>query len=191
MILGACGNRAYAAARAYAETYSARNHPDSNVFRRLDERMRETGNVLPTPPLDRGRLRTRRTPALEEMVLDMVAQNPCHNTRGISRESDVEHGVVHLILQDEDLYPYHHSRVQGLMPHDYHHRLQYCEWLLRKYERDPCFLEHIIRLDKAAFTREGVFNSCSSHFWAQHKPYVTREVGHQVRWSINVWAGII
>jgi hypothetical protein len=71
--LGACGNRIYAAARAYAERSPARRHPDSNVFRRLDERMRETGNVLPTPPLRRGRPLTRCTPELEEIVLDMVA----------------------------------------------------------------------------------------------------------------------
>jgi hypothetical protein len=76
LILGACGNWAYATARAYAERYTAFRHPDSDVFRRLDERMRETGNVLTTLPLDRRRPRTRRTPALEEMVLDMVAQSP-------------------------------------------------------------------------------------------------------------------
>jgi hypothetical protein len=87
LILGSYGNRAHAATRAYAERYPARRHPESNVFRRLDERMRETGNVLPTPPLDRGRPRTRRTPALEEMVLDMVAQNPCRRTRGIAPKS--------------------------------------------------------------------------------------------------------
>jgi hypothetical protein len=97
--------------------------------------MRETGNVLPTPPLDRSRLRTSRRPALEEMVLDMVAQDPCRSTRGIARELGVEHRAVHLIFQDEDLYPYHYLQVQGLMPHDYHH-LQYCEWFLREHERD-------------------------------------------------------
>jgi hypothetical protein len=26
----------------------------------------------------------------------------------------VEHSAVHLILQDEDLYPYHYWQVQGL-----------------------------------------------------------------------------
>jgi hypothetical protein len=84
LILGACGNQTYAAARAYAETYPACRHPDSNVFCQPDERMREAGNVLPTPPLDRGQLCTRQTPALEDMVLDMVAQNPCRSTRGIA-----------------------------------------------------------------------------------------------------------
>jgi hypothetical protein len=38
LILGACGNQIYAAARAYAESYLARRHPDSNVFCQLDER---------------------------------------------------------------------------------------------------------------------------------------------------------
>jgi hypothetical protein len=32
LILGACGNRAYAAARAYAEMYPARHHPDSTLI---------------------------------------------------------------------------------------------------------------------------------------------------------------
>jgi hypothetical protein len=73
LILGACGNRAYAAARAYTERHPAYRHPDSDVFHRLEERMKETGNVLPTTPLSRSRPRTRGAPALEEMVLDMVA----------------------------------------------------------------------------------------------------------------------
>jgi hypothetical protein len=111
-ILGACGNRAYAAAKAYAERSPARHHRDSNVFRRLNERMRETGNVLATPLLDRGPPRTRRRVALEEIILDMVAQNPCHSTRGIARELGVDYRAVYLILQDEDLYPYHYSRVK-------------------------------------------------------------------------------
>jgi hypothetical protein len=84
LILGACGNWAYAATRAYAQRYPECCHPDSNVFRQLDKRMRETGNVLPTPSLDRGRPRTCWTPPIEEMVLDMVEQNPCHSTRGIT-----------------------------------------------------------------------------------------------------------
>jgi hypothetical protein len=125
--IGVCGNQAYTAARAYAERYPARRHPDSNVFHRLDERMRKTGNVLPTPSLNNGRPRPRRTPALEEMVLDMVAQDPCSSTRGIARKLGVEHRAVHIILQDEDLYPYHYSLIQSLMPHDNHYRLQYCE----------------------------------------------------------------
>jgi hypothetical protein len=103
----------------------------------------------------------------------------------------VEHQAVHLILQDEDLYPHHYSWVQDLMPHDYHHHHQYCKWLLREHERNPGYLEHILWSNKAVFTHKGVFNGHNSHLWAQHNPHVTHEWGHQVHWSINVWAGII
>jgi hypothetical protein len=72
------------------------------------------------------------------------------------------------------------------MPHDYHHCLQYCEWLLREHERDLGFLEHILWSDEAAFTHEGIFNSHNSNLWAQPNPHVTREWGHQVHWGINV-----
>jgi hypothetical protein len=57
-------------------------------------------------------------------------------------------------------------------------------------EHDVGFLEHILSSDEAAFTREGVFNSHNSHLWAQNNPHVTRERGHQVHWSTDVWAGI-
>jgi hypothetical protein len=63
--------------------------------------------------------------------------------------------------------------------------------VLQEHESDPGFLEHILWSDKAAFTREGVVNSHKSHLWAQHNLHVTREWGHQVCWSINVWASII
>jgi hypothetical protein len=76
------------------------------------------------------------------------------------------------------------------MPHDHHH-LQYCKWLSREHGRNPRFLGHILWSDEIAFPRKGVFNSHNSHFWAHHNPHVTRECGHQVRLSINVWTGII
>jgi hypothetical protein len=77
------------------------------------------------------------------------------------------------------------------MPHDYHHRLQYCEWLLPEHERDPGFLEQILWSDDAAFTLEGVFNSHYSHFCSQHNCHVKSEWDHHVRWSINIWPDII
>jgi hypothetical protein len=53
------------------------------------------------------------------------------------------------------------------------------------------FLEHILWSDEAAFTRYSVFNGHISYLWAQHNPHVIRKWGHQVCWSINVWASII
>ncbi|KDR19522.1 hypothetical protein L798_06644 [Zootermopsis nevadensis] len=76
---------------------------------RLDDRMRETGSVLPTSLLGKGRPCTHRLPSVEEMWWQ----------RGTSRGLGVEHHAVNLILRDEDLY----SWVQIPMSHGYHHRL--------------------------------------------------------------------
>jgi hypothetical protein len=44
---------------------------------------------------------------------------------------------------------------------------------------------------EAVFACEGVFNSHSSHWWAQDSSHVTHERSRQVCWGINVWAIII
>jgi hypothetical protein len=105
------------------------------------------------------------------MVLDMVTQNPCRSTRGIARDLGVEHRAFHLILQDEDLYPYHYSRVQGLMIHDYHHHLQYCEWLFGNMNMIQAFLEHILWSGEAAFTREGLLQQSEQPSFVYHWYY--------------------
>jgi hypothetical protein len=39
--------------------------------------------------------------------------------------------------------------------------------------------------------REGVFNVHNSHLWARDNPHAIRECGYQVRFSVNIWAGIV
>jgi hypothetical protein len=58
LTLGACNSRAGTAAREYALRYSGGRHPDANVFRRLEQRLRETGSVTPTALVNAGRTRT-------------------------------------------------------------------------------------------------------------------------------------
>jgi hypothetical protein len=66
--LGACNSRAGTAAQEYALRYPGRRHPDTNVFRRLEQRLLETGSVTPTTLVKAGRLRTVRTPANEDAI---------------------------------------------------------------------------------------------------------------------------
>jgi hypothetical protein len=56
LMLGACGNRASIAAREYAERYPVRHLLDTNVFHQLDQRMTESGTLLPTALMDIGGL---------------------------------------------------------------------------------------------------------------------------------------
>ncbi|XP_076246510.1 uncharacterized protein LOC143186686 [Calliopsis andreniformis] len=48
----------------------------------------------------------------------------------------------------------------------------------------------ILWTDEALFTKEGCFNAHNSHLWSDENPHAIRVCDTQVRWSVNVWAGI-
>jgi hypothetical protein len=88
LILGACNSnsRAGTAAREYALHYPGRCHPDANVFRRLAQRLRETGSVTPTALVNAGRPRTVQTPANEDVIIAAVEREAWRSSRDIVRE---------------------------------------------------------------------------------------------------------
>jgi hypothetical protein len=84
--LGACNSRAGSAAREYALRSIGRRHPDANVFRRLELRLREKGSLIPTALVNAGRPRTVRTPSNEDAVIAAVGRGPWRSSRVIARE---------------------------------------------------------------------------------------------------------
>jgi hypothetical protein len=72
--LGACNSRAGTAVREYAQRYPGRRHPDANVFRQLEQCLRETVHVTPMVHVNAGRLWTVRTPANEDAIIAAVEQ---------------------------------------------------------------------------------------------------------------------
>jgi hypothetical protein len=89
LTLGACNSRAGTAAREYAIRYPGRRHPDANVFRRLEQRLSETGIVTPTALVNAGRSRNVRTPANEDAIIAAVERQPLRSSRDISRKLGV------------------------------------------------------------------------------------------------------
>ncbi|KAL6421073.1 hypothetical protein ACFW04_013597 [Cataglyphis niger] len=85
-------------------------------------------------------------------------------TLGFSRH------LVHRILRQNGLYPYHFQRVQQLLPRDQEPRINFC---------------------KGIFIH--LFNVFFHNYllWAEENPRVIRQHAFQYRWTINVWTGII
>jgi alpha-D-ribose 1-methylphosphonate 5-triphosphate diphosphatase PhnM len=81
LTLGACNSRAGTAAREYALRYLDRRHPDANVFRRLEQRLRETGSVAPAALVNACRSRTVRTPTSEDATIAAVEKLTRYRTR--------------------------------------------------------------------------------------------------------------
>lgn len=58
--------------RDFALPCPDRRHPDANVFRRLQQRLRETGSVTPMVFVNSDCPRTVRTPANEGVIFSAV-----------------------------------------------------------------------------------------------------------------------
>jgi hypothetical protein len=101
LCLGGSNDNASEAARDYAR----RRHPDAKVIRRLMQRLRENGQIMPLY-VNRGRPREVRTPALEEAILEAIENAPGRSIRGLAREFHVDYRTVQGILADEHYHPY-------------------------------------------------------------------------------------
>jgi transposase len=190
LCLGASNNNASEAARDYARLYPQRRHPDAKVIRRLMQRLRENGQIMPLY-VNRGRPREVRTPALEEAILEAIENAPGRSIRGLAREFHVDYRRVQGILADEHYHPYHYVKVQALRPGDYPLRVEFCEWLLGRHRIEPRFIQNILWTDESYFSQDGIFNQHNNHIWATENPFAVHPRAHQHRFGINLWAGVI
>lgn len=178
------------ARRLYVAAYPNRRAPSHKLFARIHTRLRETGTFSPRPR-DRGRERFVRTPAVEERILHRVEENPGTSIRRIANMERVSPASVWRTVHEQLLYPYHIQRVQALNPTDYEQRLIFCRWFLHRCNQTPNFPALILCTDEAGFTRSGILNYHNNHVWADQNPHAFFESGHQQRFMINVWAGIL
>ncbi|XP_072744355.1 uncharacterized protein [Anoplolepis gracilipes] len=186
---GMAGKNARAAARLYAEQFPERErHPNHLVILRCIQRARETGVFV-------ANRQTAGAPMQygvndEERVLGAVKDNPQISVHCLARMLGLSRNIVHRILRQNGLHPFHFPRVQQLLPRDREPRIYFCERFLVQCRRDDSFPDRILWTDEATFTPNGIFNRRNFLLWAEENPHVIREHAFQYRWAINVWAGI-
>ncbi|KAJ4451919.1 hypothetical protein ANN_03397 [Periplaneta americana] len=173
----------------YQERYPQRQCPDRKTFVRLHYRLCEYGKFN-SPGLGRGRPRST-TPEVQEEILEAVNTTPSISTRRVALQVNVPHTTVWRLLKEYQLYPYHLQRVQALSPVDYPARVRFCQWFLQQCGVNPNFPALVLFTDEAQFTRDGITNFHNQHVWAYENPRATVPSHHQVRFSLNMWAGII
>lgn len=78
---------------------------------------------------------------------------------------------------------------QHLHPGDYVRRVEFCEWILMKFQ-DEDFTKKNIWCDESKFTKNGMFNRHNSHFWSDENPHVTWDSKFQVSFSFNVFCAV-
>ena len=115
-------------------------------------------------------------------ILTAVIRDPHVSTRQFERESGISRRSTLRILHVNQFHPFHISH-QQLNENDFHKRLQFCEWGLRKLQDDEMFLNKILFTHEATFTNHGEVNRHNMHYWSVDNPRWLREV--------NVWCGLL
>lgn len=103
---------------------------------------------------------------------------------------EIHHVKAWRILKSSGYKPFKIHVSQQLLPGNAERKLRYCLWLRRQIDRDGDFLNNILWFDECKFTNCGFFNRKNEHVWSIENPRVNREIRKQVRFSVNVWAGI-
>lgn len=189
-VYGLADGNARLAERLYAIRFPDRQHPSYKVFISLHNRIKETGKVVKDMS-GTGRPRSVRTIRFEENVLQHVEENPSTSTRAIAHSMRTNHSTVWNVLHEQLLYPFKVQKVQELHPRDYDKRVQCARWFLHKEVETLDFLKRVLFTDETTFTREGIVNKKNNHFWAQENPHEIRQQNFQMRFSVNIWAGIV
>jgi hypothetical protein len=185
-VYGFCDGNAAAAARDYQLRYPDRRHPERRVFEAVHRRLRETGSFKPRTHVGNGGHNVQ-----DDVVLDAVNDNPSSSTRRIASQTALSQSAMWCVLRENSLHHFHLQLMQGLRPGDRERRLEYCQWLLHIVVDEPDFLNRVLWIDEAGFTRDGVVNLHNLHVWTEENPHPARCSSCQHRFSVNVWAGTV
>jgi hypothetical protein len=98
----------------------------------------------------------------------------------LARRHQISKRTVVRVLHDQLLYPFHGQHVEALQPPlDYERRRAFCEWLLWQDAAYPTFLNRVLLMDEACFTRNGILNTRNQHTWADENPHSFQETRFQ------------
>ena len=70
-------------------------------------------------------------------------------------------------------------------------RMDFCNWLDQMIRRKQDFTNHILFTDESTFDRNGIINSHNMHYWSEENPHLIKKTKHQIKFSLNVWCGIL
>ena len=81
--------------------------------------------------------------------------------------------------------------VHGMRPGDEERRLTFLANMDLLIDEDPDFLSLLLWKDESTFTNNGMFNCWNFRTWADANPRMSYATRHQVRYSVNVWCGLV
>lgn len=170
-----------------------RRHPQRRISFKsvadINNRFNDIGSVSKSRPqhLNNGRI----DPAFDEIVLQVVRDNPRLSVRKIASQLEVSQSKVWRCLKRHKLKAFKPKFLHTLEEGDAINRLEYCLWTQGNFLNDRDFLKRIIYTDEATFTTNGIVSSQNCRWWALDNPAFTINCRRQYSQKVNVWCGIL
>lgn len=173
-----CGENAEAAREQFLMLFPrVQPIPSPNTIRAAARHFYETGNVIPTY------CNAGRPPR--------SVRNPRTSTRKVGQELRISHVLVHKVLRDDKVHPYHFQKVQQLLPRDFVVRREFCTKFIVDATANPVFPCRIFYTDECIFTNDGILNLHNYRHYIEENPHLVWENKSQYKFKLNVWAGLV
>lgn len=183
-----CRKNSVRALEQYGQMYPERDLPNRRYFLKLYRKFRRNEGVF-------AKGRTKKHFIINEQTeVDVLAYFEAYknnSTRDLARDSGLSLFTILRILKKYKFVPYKYRPVQTLLPGDTERRLIFCQWFVDMCRQNLNFLRHIIWSDEANFSNRGMFNRKNMHYWSRENLFLPHPRNPQVRFSINVWCGLI
>ncbi|CAH2000696.1 unnamed protein product [Acanthoscelides obtectus] len=172
-----CRKSSLRAREYYSELYPARIQPYERYFLRLYRKFRGNENVFAKT---RAKKEFIISEATEIAVIGYFEAYRENSIADILKDSNFSYGTVQRILKKYKFIPYKYRPVQTLLAGDPERRLVFCHWYLSFCRQNINNFRYLLWTDESNFSNSGIENLLLVH-----------PRGPQVRFSFNVWCGII
>lgn len=115
---------------------------------------------------------------------------PCSSSQ-ISEELDIPNRTVRRILKKNGYKAYKMQNTQEIFPDDHIRRMEFCESIREKIDRNNEFARHILFTDESSFSLLGRHNPSVVRYWSRENKHFSVPLRTQYPQKVNVWAGIL
>ncbi|CAH2006857.1 unnamed protein product [Acanthoscelides obtectus] len=95
------------------------------------------------------------------------------------------------ILHRNGYHSFKVGTVQEIFPLDKYRRMEFCETVMEKANRDGSFIGNILFTDESTFPLHGHHNPSVVRYWSRENKHLSIPVRTQYPQKLNVWAGIL
>lgn len=181
-----CGRNAERSAERYLNEYPERRQPHISQFGKVARHVHQhkyfSNTKKPKGPNE----------IAEINVLASLEANNLSSSRQLALNAGTSQRNAVRILHRHKFKPYHKRSGHTLQQEqDPNRRSEFCTWFLDQRANNGNFPRSVLWTDETKFTNCGMFNRHNEVLWRQENPRLLQEVRPQIKFSFNVWCGLV